>query len=98
MRHSLLRRWRALLVFALVAAAAPAAALADADQAPSPNSTSLGLQPLSGAIPQATPAPGESAVFQRPDGAYQAIPSKQRPRQDLSYRRARRAVDAQARA
>ena len=40
----------------------------------SPNSTSLGLQPLAGPIPLATPAPGESSTFQRPDGAYQAIP------------------------
>ncbi len=55
--------------------ASPLRALADADQAAIPNSTSLGLQPLSGAIPLATPAPGESAVFGRPDGGYQAVPS-----------------------
>jgi zinc transporter, ZIP family len=52
----------------------PAPTLADADDVASPNSTSLGLQPIRGPIPAATPAPGESAVFQRPDGAYQAIP------------------------
>ncbi len=79
MQHLALRRWRALLILALFAAAAPAVALADADQpAASANSASLGLQPLSGRIPQTTPAPGESAVFQRPDGAYQAVPSVQR--------------------
>lgn len=55
----------------------PAVALADADQGASPNSTSLGLQPIRGPIPQATAAPGESSVFRRPDGAYQAIPTAQ---------------------
>jgi FtsP/CotA-like multicopper oxidase with cupredoxin domain len=55
----------------------PAAALADADEAVSPNSTSLGLQPIAGPIPLATAAPGESSAFRRPDGAYQAIPLKQ---------------------
>lgn len=52
----------------------PARALADADQAASANSTTLGLQPIRGPIPTATPAPGESSTFRRPDGAYQAIP------------------------
>ncbi|MBV8149783.1 MAG: hypothetical protein JO092_11865, partial [Candidatus Eremiobacteraeota bacterium] len=52
----------------------PPAALADADEAVSPNSTSLGMQPLSGPIAVVTPAPGESKVFRRSDGAYQAIP------------------------
>ena len=63
--------------FALAAFfAAPAIALADADDAgASANATSLGLQPIAGPIPHATPAPGESAVTQRPDGAYQAIPN-----------------------
>ncbi|HYL27605.1 MAG TPA: multicopper oxidase domain-containing protein, partial [Candidatus Nitrosotalea sp.] len=50
-------------------------ALADADQSAASNSTALGLQPLRGSIPAATPAPGESRLFQRPDGAYEAIPS-----------------------
>jgi len=62
----------AALLFASVAC--PGIALADADDAASPNSTSLGLQPLSAPIVAATPAPGESAITQRPDGAYQAIP------------------------
>ncbi|MGC2633513.1 MAG: multicopper oxidase domain-containing protein, partial [Candidatus Cybelea sp.] len=60
----------------LMSAAMPAAVLADADQAVSPNSTSLGLQPITGPIPLATSAPGESPAFQRPDGVYQAIPLK----------------------
>ncbi|MBV8067783.1 MAG: multicopper oxidase domain-containing protein, partial [Candidatus Eremiobacteraeota bacterium] len=53
----------------------PTRTLADADQAVSPNSTTLGLQPIRGPIPVATPGPGESRTFQRPDGAYQAIPT-----------------------
>lgn len=54
----------------------PAGARADADDlAASPNSTSLGLQPIRGAIPTATAAPGESRLFRRADGAYQAVPS-----------------------
>jgi ZIP family zinc transporter len=61
----------------LAVLAAPAVVWADAEQASSPNSTSLGLQPLRGRLPVTTPAPGESAVAERPDGAYQAIPSAQ---------------------
>jgi ZIP family zinc transporter len=65
-----------LAVFVFCSLATPAVGLADADDAASsPNSTSLGLQPLSAPLPVATPAPGESATFQRPDGAYQAIPN-----------------------
>jgi ZIP family zinc transporter len=53
----------------------PFVALADADEAAaSPNSTSLGLQPIRGPLPNATPAPGESRVVLRPDGSYQAVP------------------------
>src|SRR5215469_13172691 len=53
----------------------PARALADADEGVSANATTLGLQPLSGPIPVATAAPGESPVVARPDGGYQAIPT-----------------------
>jgi ZIP family zinc transporter len=67
--------YAAVAVTLLAFAAPPAVALADADDAASPNSTSLGLQPIRGAVAQATPAPGESSVFQRNDGAYQAIPT-----------------------
>jgi zinc transporter, ZIP family len=59
----------------LALAALPAVASADADSAPSANSTSLGLQPLSAPFPAATPASGESATFGRPDGASQAVPA-----------------------
>ncbi|MBV9718475.1 MAG: multicopper oxidase domain-containing protein [Candidatus Eremiobacteraeota bacterium] len=59
----------------LLLVALPMRVLADADEPVSPNSTSLGLQPLTGVISPATPAPGESTVFQRADGAYQAIPA-----------------------
>ena len=67
---------RPLLLAAVLAAGAlfPAAARADADAAPAANSASLGLQPIRGPIPAATPAPGESKIFRRPDGSYQAVP------------------------
>ncbi len=62
-----------LVAFAMIA---PLHALADADDALVPPSTTAGLQPITGAIPVVTPAPGESRVFRRPDGAYQAIPQR----------------------
>ena len=34
-----------------------------------------GLASISGAIPVATPAPGESRMIPRPDGTYQAVPA-----------------------
>ncbi|HLY02629.1 MAG TPA: multicopper oxidase domain-containing protein [Candidatus Cybelea sp.] len=67
----------AAIVFLLASVALPAMVFADADQVSSPNSTSLGLQPIAGPIPQATAAPGESRAFRRPDGAYQAVPLRQ---------------------
>jgi ZIP family zinc transporter len=56
--------------------AAPIAVLADADSAVAAGAspTSFGLQPLTGAIPVATPAPGESPIVLRPDGSYQYVP------------------------
>jgi zinc transporter, ZIP family len=62
-----------LATFASVALL-PAIARADADEAPSANVSTLGLQPIRGPFPVATPAPGESRTFRRADGAYQAIP------------------------
>ncbi|MDQ6930561.1 MAG: multicopper oxidase domain-containing protein [Candidatus Eremiobacteraeota bacterium] len=51
-------------------------ALADADAvAPGVNPATLGLQPIQGAIPQATAAPGESKVLPRDDGSSTAVPS-----------------------
>ncbi|MBV8531093.1 MAG: multicopper oxidase domain-containing protein, partial [Candidatus Eremiobacteraeota bacterium] len=67
-------RLAAGLTLALLAVC-PSRALADADEPVTGNSTSLGLQPISGPLPHATPAPGESRVVQRPDGAYQAVPT-----------------------
>ena len=76
MKLLLNRRACATLTFALlVVMATPTVVLADADQATAPSSTSLGLQPLRGPIPEATAAPGESPVLGRADGAYQAIPA-----------------------
>jgi zinc transporter ZupT len=37
------------------------------------NPTSVGMQPITGAIPQATPAPGESRLVRRADGTYAAV-------------------------
>lgn len=70
-------RFRSVLLTLAIAAAGallPVAAHADADEGAAVNSASLGLQPIRGPIPVATPAPGESKVFRRPDGAYQAVP------------------------
>jgi ZIP family zinc transporter len=66
---------RSLRLLACVAAvmALPVAVLADADESTTTN-VSAGLQPYVGAVPVATPAPGESREFRRADGAYQAIP------------------------
>ncbi|HET7814943.1 MAG TPA: multicopper oxidase domain-containing protein [Candidatus Baltobacteraceae bacterium] len=38
------------------------------------NPNTIGLQPLTGPIPAATPAPGESRLIKREDGTYQAVP------------------------
>jgi FtsP/CotA-like multicopper oxidase with cupredoxin domain len=53
----------------------PGVVLADADEAPvAPAAGPVGMQPLSGPIPAATPYPGESKLRLRPDGTYEAIP------------------------
>ena len=71
-----LRAGAPCLVFALLLGAAPAVALADADQAPRRQTRPRSACSRSAVpIPQATPAPGESSVFQRADGAYQAVPT-----------------------
>ena len=63
-----------LLVFLFVL---PAAALADADaNAPGVDPTTVGLQPLRGPIPVATPAPGESRLTRREDGTFAAAPRR----------------------
>ncbi|MEO9170001.1 MAG: multicopper oxidase domain-containing protein [Candidatus Aquilonibacter sp.] len=55
-------------------AAFGAVALADSDEAARTNVTSLGLQPIRGAVPVATPAAGESKLVPREDGTMAAIP------------------------
>jgi zinc transporter, ZIP family len=72
------RRWGlvALAVLALVVAS-PRAARSDADESAArmgASPTTVGMQPLIGSFPTATPAPGESRVVARPEGGYQAIP------------------------
>jgi ZIP family zinc transporter len=65
----------ALLLLGGLCVAMPAPALADADEAPpGVDVTSLGLQPLTGPISPATPAPGESKLVLGPDGVYRAVP------------------------
>jgi ZIP family zinc transporter len=63
-----------ILLAVVAATAMPLQALADADASLAVPSTAAGLQPLTGPLPVATPAPGESRLFRRPDGSYQAIP------------------------
>jgi zinc transporter, ZIP family len=60
---------------ALLLAALPARALADSDALPAGvDPTTVGLQPIRGPLPAATPAPGESKLTRREDGTYQAVP------------------------
>jgi ZIP family zinc transporter len=66
-------------IFVLTAASlclVPAAARADADAAVAAGApaSSFGMKPLTGPIPTATPAPGESAIVKRADGSYQYVP------------------------
>ena len=92
------RSFRAVAGFALILLAAlPLRALADADDVASPNSTTLGLQPIRGPIPAATPAPGESAVVRAARRRVSSGARRARPHENLPHRRAPRAVDAQAR-
>jgi ZIP family zinc transporter len=68
---------RSLASLAVLAAliAIPAIAGADADEpALGADTSMLGLQPLSGHIAPATPAPGESRVVLGPEGVYRAVP------------------------
>jgi zinc transporter ZupT len=63
-------------LFALLALlfVVPSVALADADANPvGVDPTTVGLQPIRGAIPAATPAPGESRLVRRPDGTSGAV-------------------------
>jgi len=65
----------AVMLFAGLCVGLPTAAAADADEAPAGvDVTSLGLQPLTGPIAPATPAPGEARLVPGPDGVYRAVP------------------------
>ena len=60
-----------LLIFFMVA---PVAARADSDALPpGVDPTTVGLQPLTGPVPQATAAPGESRLTRREDGTFAAV-------------------------
>ena len=65
----------AYVVAALILAALLAApALADTDETtPGVDPTTVGLQPLQGPVPVATPYPGESRLVRREDGTYAAV-------------------------
>jgi len=58
----------------LLALAAPAAQASTDETTAGVNPASVGMQPLQGAIPVATPAPGESRLSRREDGTFAAIP------------------------
>src|SRR5579864_8684300 len=66
---------RGLLVLGLLLAALSVTpALADTDETtPGVNPSTVGMQPLRGAISPATPAPGESRLTRRSDGTFAAI-------------------------
>lgn len=62
------------IVVALFALGGVTAALADSDAVPPGiDPTTVGMQPLKGPIPVATPAPGESRLTRREDGTAQAV-------------------------
>jgi ZIP family zinc transporter len=67
----------AAALVALLVIAVPVIARADADLVPpGVDPTTIGLQPLTGAIPAATPAPGESRLVRREDGTFAAVPRR----------------------
>lgn len=64
-----------LLVLLFCSAAWPLRSIADTDETtPGVNPSTVGMQPLSGAIPAATPFPGESRLAKREDGTFAAVP------------------------
>ena len=72
---SLLRLAYICSIVLLLAGAGGSRALADTDETTQGvNPATVGLQPLYGAIPAATPAPGESRLVKRPDGTFAAVP------------------------
>src|SRR5579872_1767124 len=74
-RHAILGRIVAGVLLLAACLVCPHRAVADGDEAQAgPASRALGLQPLTGPMSRPTPAPGESRVRLRPDGAFDAIP------------------------
>ena len=59
----------------LAMAAIPGIAFADGDEPVGVNPLSLGLQPITSSVASPTPAPGESKLTPRDDGAMQAVPA-----------------------
>lgn len=75
MPKSLIRLAYIVMAVLLLGLGAAKGALADTDETtPGVNPSAVGMQPLSGTIPVATPAPGESRLVKREDGTYAAIP------------------------
>ena len=71
-----LARTLASLFFVAFALGSGASVYADTDDTtPGVNPNTVGMQPLHGTIPVATPAPGESPLRKRPDGTFAAIPT-----------------------
>jgi zinc transporter, ZIP family len=64
------------LLVLLALLAVPAVVRADADANPAVDPTTVGLQPLRGPIPVATPLPGESPLHRREDGTFAATPQR----------------------
>ncbi len=65
----------AVLVLLGLGWTAPGTAVADTDEAPAGvDVSSLGLQPLTGPVAPATPAPGESRLRPGPEGVFRALP------------------------
>lgn len=64
-------------MLALILGAIPVVARADADALPpGVDPTTVGLQPLIGPVPKATPLPGESRLTRREDGTFAAVPQR----------------------
>ncbi len=68
----------AVIPLVLLLASVPLAVGADSDEsALGVDPTTVGLQPLKGPIPVATPLPGESRLVRREDGTFGAVPDRQ---------------------
>lgn len=75
--NSRLRLAYILTAAVLAAFAASAPARADTDEtSQGVNPATVGLQPIRGPIPASTPAPGESRLVRREDGAFSAVPQR----------------------